>query len=407
MSDLSEVKALIVDQGRQWEAFTKRNDARMTDLEARLGDLEKRNGREALFGAAAGSARATSLPKFIDQKSKALIPVLGPEDRLSDLGERKSGEADVSVGRFLRGIALGGAADDAKALEDERKSLAIISDPAGGYTVQGALARQWIDLLRAEMVLQRAGARTVPMSTKSLTLAKLTADPTVSWHGENAALTASDPTFGAVTLDARTVVGLVKLSLELSQDSVNIEEILQRSLIQATAHAIDSAGLVGVTTDAAAAPVGIFDLPDRNTVTSIGAPTTWGWVVDGMYELMLDNVPANRIGALIGHPAVWKKMRKLATGITNDNTPLLAPAEVAAIPKLWTTAAPLDGSTAKCVMGDWSDLLFGVRQDIQVRVLNSEFLADTLSIAVLVYARVDFAATRAASFVTLEGLTVS
>jgi HK97 family phage major capsid protein len=118
-------------------------------------------------------------------------------------------------------------------------------------------------------------------------------------------------------------------------------------------------------------------------------------------------VPANRIGALIGHPAVWKKMRKLATGITNDNTPLLAPAEVAAIPKLWTTAAPLDGSTAKCVMGDWSDLLFGVRQDIQVRVLNSEFLADTLSIAVLVYARVDFAATRAASFVTLEGLTVS
>ena len=143
------------------------------------------------------------------------------------------------------------------------------------------------------------------------------------------------------------------------------------------------------------------------TVTAIGAPTAWDFVLDGMYELMLDNVPAERIGALVAHPAVWKKMAKLKTGISNDKTTLPMPAEVATVPKLWTTAAPLvGGATAAGIIADWRDLIFGVRQQITVKVLQEAFLGSNLQLAVLAYARVDFGAARSASFCTLEGITV-
>jgi hypothetical protein len=67
-----------------------------------------------------------------------------------------------------------------------------------------------------------------------------------------------------VTLDAKTCVCLVKMSLELSQDSANIEEILSNVIVSAMSVEIDRAGLVGVTTNAAAAPSGIFSLSSRN-----------------------------------------------------------------------------------------------------------------------------------------------
>lgn len=383
-----------------------------TAIDGRLGVLEKN-----VFGIQKAMARPTfelgdaplseksGITTWRDVKSGRPVPVLEAKHSLAAL-ENKSDAEVPTIGRLMRGLVLGGRADDAAELAEERKALSIGADPSGGYTVSGLLASQWIDALRAKMVLTQAGAMTVPMDSKTLTLAKLTGDPSVQWHGENADITDGEPTFGAVELSAKTCVALVKLSLELAQDSANIEQILQTALVNATANAIDSAGLVGVTTNAAAAPSGIYNAAGRNKVTGIGAPTSWDYVVDGMYELLADNVPMESIGAMIGHPAIWKKMRKLKTGISGDNTPLTMPAEVAALPKLWTTGAPLAAGTAKAIIGDWRDLLFGVRQNISVRILDQAFLGSNLQLAVLVYARVDFASARDESFCTLEGITV-
>ena len=402
----TEILDLMNEQGEAFTAFRKKHEERLHTLEKRLDDDELKAARGALFGGGGKKAEPTQM--WIDRESKSAIPVLSAGQSVAALHQTKSGEAP-SLGRVLRGIVLGGRAHDADELADERKALSMGSDPSGGYTVAGALSGQWIDRLRSAMVLNRAGVLTVPMDNRDLTIAKLTGDPTVSWHGENDALTDSDATFGAVKLTSKTVVCLVKLSLELAQDSANIESMLQASLTSSLASAIDSAGLVGVTTDAAAGPGGgVFNLTGRNSVTSIGAPTSWDFLADGMYELLLDNVPADAIGAMVAHPALWKKMVKLKTGLSGDNTPLTMPDEVARVPKLWTTAAPLTGgTTAKAVIGDWRDMLFGVRQQITVRVLSEAFLGSNLQVAVLAYARVAFAQTRATSFCTLEGITVA
>lgn len=404
IQELSEVAEKI---GKGFEEFKASYDARLTAEVRHREELERKMNLASVAGNRQPDTASRDV--WIDTKSGQRVPVLTNKQRLADLETNVihsdfGTKALPSMGRVMRGIILGGRADDAKELADERKALSIQSDPSGGYTVPSALSSQWIDALRARMVLTQAGARTVPMPGKSLTLARVTGDPTVAWHNENANISTGDPTFGAVTLEAKTCVAVVKFSLELAQDSANLEQILQATLVNAAALAIDRAGLVGITTGAGAAPDGIFNLAGRNSVTGIAIPDSWDFLVNGIYELLLDNVALEDVGAFIAHPAVWKKMRKLKTA---DLAPMPAPEEVARIPKLWTTSAPLTGTTADGIIADWRDLLFGVRQDITVRVLSESFLGSNLQIAMLVYARVDFAAARQVSFCTLEGITVS
>lgn len=407
MADFQEVVDIIKQQGENFEAFKARQEARFGEIQKDIKEIEKKANRTKLGGGESNGDSATTAKHetFFDVKTKRHIPVLNHAQSLLSLEEKSTDTP--SIGRLLRGIVLGGRADDANELIEERKSLGINSDPSGGYALNGALSAEWVDTLRASMVLSRAGCRTIPMDTGTLSLARVVDDPTIAWHAENATLGTGDPTFGAVNLNAKTVVCLVRLSLELSQDSANIEQILQSTINNAMAGAIDRAGLVGVSTDAGAAPAGVMNLADRNTVLSIGAPTSWNYLLDGLYELMADNVALENVGAFIAHPAVWKKMAKLKTGISSDLTTLVQPPEVAALKKLYTTAAPLTGgTTASGIIADWRDLIFGVRKDINVRVLSESFMGSNLQVAVLAYARVDFAATRQQSFCTLEGITV-
>jgi hypothetical protein len=59
------------------------------------------------------------------------------------------------------------------------------------------------------------------------------------------------------------------------------------------------------------------------------------------------------------------------------------------------------------IVADWSSVIFGVRQQIQVKLLDQAFMGTNLQFAMLAYARVDFAATRPCSITTIEGLTLS
>lgn len=389
--------------------FRDRQDATLGKISKRLDSIEERvETREALADRPkALASRPTET--WIDRKTGVAVPALSHEQKVATLSPNPSG---VSLGRWLRGITLGSKASDHRELADELKSLATSPDASGGYAVPAPLAGEFIDNLRAHMVLSKAGARTVPMTSKTLQIAKLTGDPTVSWHIQNAAINASDPTLAAATLNAHTVVGVSKFSLELAQDSANIEDILTRSLTQAVAVAIDQAGLTGAGTETspvANSPTGVAAFSGRNSVTSVGAPTNWDFVANGIRELLVDGVPLERIGALIYHPLLWSKMAKLKTGISSDQTALALPPHMQGRQQLVTTACGATGSPVRTTafIADWTDLLFGVRTDITIRILDQAYMGSNLQLAMLVYARVDFQPARAASFCSLEGITVN
>lgn len=397
MADFQEVVDLINEQGKDFQNFKAAQNARFGELEKDIRETAKKAGRPFCPDATTASSKASE--HFIDTKTGKAIPVLKHGDSLAAL-HSKSSDAP-SPWRLLRGLVLGANAPDAADLDHERKSLNLNNDAGGGYTVTGSLAAEWIDALRAQSALSRAGITTLPMDAGSVSLARVTGDPSVSWHGESAALPETSPTFGKLTLNAKTAVCLVRFSLEIGQDAADFERQLQSVLVRAMAGAIDSAGLNGVTTSAGAAPGGILNLSGRNSVTSVGAPANWDFLADAVYELLNDNVPESEIGSFIANPALWKVMAKKKTGITNDQSPLQASPEIARIPRIWTTAMP----AATGVIARWQDVVMGVRQGITVKILDQAFMGSNLDLALLCYSRVDFGVTNPASVCSVEGIT--
>lgn len=324
------------------------------------------------------------------------IHVLAHGERLA---AQERNDTGTTFGSWLRNTIIGWKGDDRAIRGDVSTS---------GITIPAPLAPEVIDRVRAAMVLSRAGVRTVPMDYKTLTMARITGDPTVAWHAENAALAESDPTFDAVTLTSKTVVALVKFSLELAQDSANFEEACTRSLTSALALAIDQAGLTGP--GSATEPGGVSGFANRRTVTAIGAPANYDFLLDGVGALINGDEPLDEIGATILHPRLWTDLAKLKTGLAGDQTTLRRPPAIEQMPLLVTSSCPVTvgpPDTTTAFVGDWSELMMGVRKDIQIVPLREAFLGTNLQVALLVYARVDFQPQHEESFATLEGIQLS
>jgi HK97 family phage major capsid protein len=271
------------------DAFFKKNQDVINSIRSdtdkivdRVEEIESRAGSPGKTAPAGTSA--DRVERWIDRKSGELVPVLAHKDALSALQPNDTG---ISVGRWLRGVLTGKHADDQTTLARELKQLATAPDASGGYTVPEPLAREFIDALRARMVLSRAGARTVPMTSKTLAMARIDSDASVGWHAENASITPSEPTFGAATLSAKTIVSVCKLSLELSQDSINVEQAITRSLAGAMAVEIDGAGLGNTVANG---PSGILSFSGRNQLPGIGALGDYDKFIDGMGALLGANV---------------------------------------------------------------------------------------------------------------------
>ena len=58
-------------------------------------------------------------------------------------------------------------------------------------------------------------------------------------------MTASDPTFERVMLEAKSLMGLVRVSRELLEDSVNVSSILEYAFTKGMALEFDRAALYG------------------------------------------------------------------------------------------------------------------------------------------------------------------
>jgi hypothetical protein len=66
--------------------------------------------------------------------------------------------------------------------------------------VPAPLSARVIDLARNRTVVFRAGAQTVPMTSQTLALARLTSEGSPAWKSENATITAADMVFDRVAL---------------------------------------------------------------------------------------------------------------------------------------------------------------------------------------------------------------
>ncbi|MCZ4260973.1 phage major capsid protein [Limimaricola sp. G21655-S1] len=331
-----------------------------------------------------------------DVAAEEVRHALRPEQRMTAWAEAKKPDEyrGLSLGGYLRSMVIGAKTDT------EKRALAEGSDSAGGYTVPTVLSARLIDLLRANSVVNQAGAQTVPLTSDDHSIAKLASDPTPAWRAEAGAVAESDPTFARVPLRPKSLAVMTKVSFELMEDSLNLATELPRILSVALAKELDRVALLGTGT--APEPRGIANTSGIGTTALAGALTGYSPLVAARTGILSAN--AGPVSAIIMHP----RDEGTLTGLMDANEqPRMAPRAVEQIPMLTTTAIPTDGGAGSnestIFAGNFSHLLIGMRSQITVTVLKERY-AENMQYGLLAHMRTDIAVQHAGAFYTVTGV---
>jgi HK97 family phage major capsid protein len=210
---------------------------------------------------------------------------------------------------------------------------------------------------------------------------------TATWKTENADIDETDLLLDRVTFTARTLPVLLKMSVELSEDSVNIDEIIERELSGQLALELDRAALLGSGTPPE--PDGV-----RNQ-SGVNVEDVSGVTIDD-YDFIIDAI--GRVWAQNHEPTGRIYNSSLATAIAKfkssaDSQPLRVPDVVAAVPAFRTNQIPNDGGSPDSTtmfVADWSQLMIGLRSSFRLEVSRQAGTAfEKLQIWVRAYLRAD------------------
>lgn len=136
-----------------------------------------------------------------------------------------------------------------------------------GLIATNHLGNDFIDVLRANTLLGRLGARFLPGLNGNVAIPKKTASASFGWMAEGANANKSTVGTGNVTLSGKHVGGVVPMTFELMrQSSPAIEQIVREDLLAGLALSIDAAGFAGTGEDNQ--PLGIYNTPGIQTITA-------------------------------------------------------------------------------------------------------------------------------------------
>ena len=338
-------------------------------------------------GADDGIAEAPDEPSF----------GIAPAQRMTTWAKAKTPDdphKGLGLGRYLRAMAVGGQT------EAERRALAEGSDSSGGYTVPTTLSARLIDALRAQSVVTRAGAQMVPLSTDTHSIAAVATDPVPAWRVENEAVTESDPTFRNVPFAPKSLAVMTKVSQELLEDSLNLENALPQIMAAAMAVEMDRVCLLGSGTDPE--PKGIANTSGIGTTAHDATLDGYTPMLTARTGILSAN--AGPVSAVIMHP----RDEGTLTALTDSTgQPLDMPRALTEVPMLTTTSIPTDGGTGSdestIFVGNFAHLLIGMRSQIRVFV-SRDLHADHLQYTYIAHMRMDVALAHAAGFHTITGV---
>ena len=323
-------------------------------------------------------------------------PVLGKEQRCADwvkarggryIGER--GSESMRFGSVVRAFATG----NRNGLSDlELRALSEGSDSAGGFTVPEVLSGTFIDRMRNAATVFRAGATVAPMTSDTLHLARLkqpgvsvgspaAAAAPLAWKTENAPITEGDITLERVTFTARTLPLLVKMSVELSEDSSNIDAIIERELSQAMALELDRVALIGSGTPPE--PAGILN-QNGVDVGAMSGNADYNSIIDAVGDVAERNHVAN---ARVYNADMARNLAKLQTGL---GVYLVPPPYLDNAREFVTNAINLGSPNGGFIVGDFTQLMVGIRTSFRLevsRVAGTAF--ENLQVWVRAYLRAD------------------
>lgn len=125
----------------------------------------------------------------------------------------------------------------------------VLTTTATGSNIIGTDYRPdlYIDVLRAQPGVARLGATTLSGLTGNVAIPKALTSTNTQWVSENSAITASDFSFGQVTLSPHHLGSLSEFSRNMVlQSSPDVEQLLRNDMSANLAMAMDRAAIKGV-----------------------------------------------------------------------------------------------------------------------------------------------------------------
>jgi HK97 family phage major capsid protein len=292
-------------------------------------------------------------------------------------------------------------------------ALSPTSSSTSGFLLNTEVSRQVFDLARAQSVCVRAGAQTIDVRESEMRLVRVLTDPTANWRHEAVAITASESTFGAVMVRPRVLACLIPITVELMEEAVNLPSVLEGVVAGAFAAKIDLAALAGA--GAAAEPRGVLNTPSINTVTS-GAIVDYDDFSAGVGEILAANYSGEISDlAWILHPT----LASCIDGLKDSTEQPLQPSPwVSQLRRYHTTALAPTAGAYSSIIGDFSQMIFGVKGDgIRFEILREGSAADATGTTwnatsqmlcwIRAFARVDVAIVRESHFTKVTGSTIT
>ncbi|MFI8510481.1 phage major capsid protein [Streptomyces sp. NPDC085460] len=392
-----EGRSLLASEQREFDAHD--------DEIRRLGIIQRRLDSSPEYNRvdrsevviADGPVRRTDTPD---------VPMLTRSDSFAQWVDRhqnvREDERDVRLGALLRTWVTGrrDGLNDA-----ELRAMSEGTATAGGHLVPTPTAAQLIDRARNTARVMQAGATVVPMTAQTLKVPRLTGSSAPAWRNENAAVAEGDLTLDSVTLTARSMAFLVKMSRELIEDSdPNIVGVVERDLAAQVALEFDRVALRGTGT--APEPRGVRNQTGV-TITTHGA--NGDTIANLKYDMLIDAQATARSlnfepTAVIDAPRTEQGLAKL-----KDTTGQYIQPPAGMLPRYATNQIPINltvGTSTDCsevYTGQWDQLYFGMRTGPMFIQLVERY-ADVGQVALMVWMRGDIALAHGEAFVVDTGV---
>lgn len=192
-------------------------------------------------------------------------------------------------------------------VKDETRAHSVGTDAKGGYTVpQDFYNRLQVVMVEANAMRQTRATKLETAGGNDIPIPKVTAHGVASWTGEAVAITESDETFAQVTLEAWKATRLVKVSLELLEDSgVDISAYLAGELGRSVGALEGAAFAAG---DGSSKPRGIATAATVGVTAAAVAAVTADELIDTVYSVTR---PYRVNGEFLVSDALVKGIRKL------------------------------------------------------------------------------------------------
>lgn len=349
-------------------------------LKAALAELEDAMGRRAMIEEAerrmAGTPVASADRAFDRQLHDFSIvrAIAGAAGMDVDAAREREVSQEIArrSGRKFEGIAIPVQALRRPA---ERRDVISTTTPAtgpGGNLIATLLdGSQYIDLLRAALVIRQLGARVLTGLTSNVDIPRMTQSAAVGWVAENQALNFSNEGFDKISLRPKHAGAIVEMSRNMLQQSTpDIEQLVRGDLAAVLARALDSAAIYGDGT--ANNPVGILHTPGIGVfpLGPNGAPITYDAIADLMGLVLNANVMGDDMGFL-GNTKVRQHVAKM---LNLQGQPLGFDTIFEGQPQAWSNLVPSNltkgtgTNLSALIYGNWSDLILGFWSELDVLV---------------------------------------